>query len=101
MAGLRGDPVDPASDMAVRREVEARFRRDMGVGEQSDIREAEPIADEEIAPGEMPVHHRQRGDSRLALGGQLAALRGGGGPGGWAGSPTKASQKRKVAILGS
>ena len=46
----------------------------MGVGVEGDVGEAEPVADEEGAAGEMLVHQPERGLARLALAGKQGAL---------------------------
>ena len=68
----------------------------MGVGVERDVGEAEAFADEEGAAGEMLVHQLQRRLAGLALGRDQCALSVASDA-----SPTKATQKRIVATLGS
>ena len=68
----------------------------MGVGVERDVGEAEALADQPVAAGQMLVHQRQRRLPRRALARDLRALRVA-----EIRLADQPSQKRSVATLGS
>src|SRR5947208_92545 len=58
----RRDPGQPGLDVGIVGEaVAAAFFRDMGIGVERDVGEAEGVANEPVAAGQMLVHQLQRG----------------------------------------
>src|SRR5260221_14558904 len=60
IAGLRPHPREPRIDALVSREVEAAVRRGIRVREERDIGDRVGLADEEVAPGGVLLHHLGR-----------------------------------------
>ena len=75
IARFGGDPAEPGLDLRIGGEIEpAAFLRDMRLGLEGDVGEAQLIADEIVVGGEMLVHQLQRRIAGLLLGLDLAAL---------------------------
>ena len=70
---LAGDPLDPRADLRVRLELEPALVRDVRVRVERDVRDRVPVADEELAPGEVPFHGVESGVTALHPLGQAIA----------------------------